>query len=445
MFNPIGRGEGTMTSTNRSRRVILLGFLSAGFLAACGDDPVRPPSLANTRAAPNGVATPNEELGKLIFFDANLSRNRNQSCASCHDPAWGWTGPIAAINSGGAVYEGSIAGTFGNRKPPSSAYATIIPVFHRDRSGLFVGGNFWDGRATGLKLGNPAADQAQGPFLNPVEQALPDAACVVHRVSTSSYAALYATVWGENLASIVFPAGTDASCAAGTPIALDATNRAQVSQEYDRIALSIAAFEGSAESNQYTSRFDAWRAGSASLTKDEIKGWSLFQGKGKCQACHPSRGPNPAFTDFTFDNLGVPRNPVNPFYAGNTGFIDEGLGAFLASIGGLGGNPSLEIGKQKVPTLRNVDLRPFAGATKAYMHNGVFKSLEQVVHFYNTRDVLPRCESTPGPVFGVNCWPAPEVLLNMNTDELGDLGLSDAEEAALVAFLRTLSDGYIRR
>jgi cytochrome c peroxidase len=79
------------------------------------------------------------------------------------------------------------------------------------------------------------------------------------------------------------------------------------------------------------------------------------------------------------------------------------------------------------------------------MHNGVFKNLEQVVHFYNTRDVLPACESTASPVFGVNCWPAPEVLQNMNTDELGDLGLSDAEERALVAFMRTLSDGYIRR
>jgi cytochrome c peroxidase len=203
-----------MTSTNPSRPVILLGFLSAGFLAACSDDPVRPPSLANTEVARNGVATPNEELGKLIFLDANLSRNRNQSCESCHDPAWGWTGPIATINSGGAVYEGSIAGRFGNRKPPSSAYATISPVFHRERSGLFVGGNFWDGRATGSKLGNAAADQAQGPFLNPVEQALPDAACVVYRVSISSYAALYGTVWGGNLASIVFPASTDASCAA---------------------------------------------------------------------------------------------------------------------------------------------------------------------------------------------------------------------------------------
>jgi cytochrome c peroxidase len=424
-----------MRSNTPSRRALLIGFLSAASFVACNGDPVRPRALDDTTGARNQVATPNAALGKLIFFDVNLSRNRNQSCASCHDPAWGWTGPIATINSGGAVYEGSIAGTFGNRKPPSSAYATISPVFHLDRSGLFEGGNFWDGRATGLKLGNPAADQAQGPFLNPVEQALPDAACVVYRVS----------VWDGNLASIVFPAGTDGLCAAGTPITLTAINRAKVNQEYDRIALSIAAYEASPESNQYTSRFDAWKSGLTSLTKEEVKGWSLFQGKAGCQACHPSRGPKPAFTDFTFDNLGVPKNPQNPFYAGNPGFIDEGLGGFLASVGGMGGNPALETGKQKVPTLRNVDLRPFAGATKAYMHNGVFKSLEQVVHFYNTRDVLPRCESTPGPVFGVNCWPAPEVSQTMNTDELGNLGLNQAEEAALVSFMRTLSDGYIRR
>ena len=434
-----------MTCTSLSGRGLLIGLLSAASLAGCSDNPLRPRALADAPVSLNSAATPNEALGKLIFFDANLSRNLNQSCASCHDPAWGWTGPNATINAAGAVYEGSIAGRFGDRKPPSSAYATISPVFHQERSGLFVGGNFWDGRATGSKLGNPAADQAQGPFLNPAEQALPDAACVVYRVSVSGYATLYATVWGGNLASIVFPAGTDAACAAGNTVALDATNRAKVNQEYDHIALSIAAFEGSAESNQYSSKFDAWKAGLASLTQEEVKGWSLFQGKGGCQACHPARGPNPAFTDFSFDNLGVPKNPLNPVYTGNPGFIDLGLGGFLASVGGMSEDPSEENGDQKVPTLRNVDLRPFPSGVKAYMHNGVFKSLEQVVHFYNTRDLLPACESLASPVFGVNCWPSPEVRQTMNTEELGDLGLSLAEERALVAFLRTLSDGYIRR
>jgi cytochrome c peroxidase len=77
------------------------------------------------------------------------------------------------------------------------------------------------------------------------------------------------------------------------------------------------------------------------------------------------------------------------------------------------------------------------------MHNGVFKSLLEVVHFYNTRDVLPRCDVTPSPMIGVNCWPAPELTANLNVSEVGNLGLSAAEEDALVAFMTTLSDGYL--
>jgi len=118
--------------------------------------------------------TPVQELGEQIFFDMKLSIGHNQSCASCHTPEWGWTGPDSTVNNDVVVYEGSIKndGRFGDRKPPSAAYATQSPIFHFSRGGLWVGGNFWDGRATGEKLGNPAADQAQGPFLNPVEQGL---------------------------------------------------------------------------------------------------------------------------------------------------------------------------------------------------------------------------------------------------------------------------------
>ena len=107
--------------------------------------------LAATAAASSAYAaelTAKEQLGKSIFFDKNLSINQNQSCASCHDPAWGWTGPDPAINAAGSVYEGSIPGRFGDRKPPTSAYATPSPIFHNDK-GTFTGGNFWDGRATG--------------------------------------------------------------------------------------------------------------------------------------------------------------------------------------------------------------------------------------------------------------------------------------------------------
>ena len=129
--------------------------------------PVFPLALLLFQAAPAPAAPPltdMEQLGRSIFFDERLSLNGNQSCASCHDPEWGWTGPLPDINAAGSVYEGSIAERFGNRKPPSSAYATFSPIFHLDARGprfrnpLFVGGNFWDGRATGEKLGNPAAD-----------------------------------------------------------------------------------------------------------------------------------------------------------------------------------------------------------------------------------------------------------------------------------------------
>ena len=139
------------------------------------------------------VLTPLEELGKALFFDKIASPD-NMSCATCHAPSVGFTGPIPAINKKGGVYRGAVPQRFGNRKPPSSAYATFSPIFHYDESeGLFIGGNFWDGRATGMVLGNPAADQALGPFLNPVEQNNPSKAAVLMQIAGSDYAYLWET------------------------------------------------------------------------------------------------------------------------------------------------------------------------------------------------------------------------------------------------------------
>ncbi|MEJ2709652.1 MAG: cytochrome c peroxidase [Anaerolineales bacterium] len=362
-----------------------------------------------------------EVLGKAIFFDENLSFNANQACASCHGPEVGWTGPLSDTNAHGAVYEGSIPGEFGNRKPPSAAYATLSPVFHQDKKGLFVGGNFWDGRATGEKLGNPAADQAQFPFLNPVEQALGAPADVVTRVCDGSYGDLFIDVWGAE--------------------ACDPDN---VNMAYDQVALSIAAYEGSSEVNAFTSKYDYTFQGMAKLSKEEQRGFALFQGKGKCKLCHPS-GKDALFTDFTFDNLGVPKNPENPVYDVDPEFVDTGLGGFLENAGYDVDVYMAELGKQKVPTLRNVDLRPDDSFVKAYGHNGYFKTLEGIVHFYNTRDVLLTCpgDYTEEQALAENCWPAPEVTENVNRDELGDLGLSPEEEADIVAYLKTLSDGYL--
>jgi cytochrome c peroxidase len=383
--------------------------------------------VATGISSANGL-TGIEQLGKSIFFDTDLSINGNQSCAACHTPKSGWTGPNSAINAHGSVYEGSIPGAFGNRKPPSSAYAAQSPILHfvavDEKEPLFIGGNFWDGRATGQRLGNPAAEQALGPFLNPKEQALPSPAEVVARVCVSAHGDLFRQVWGE------------AVC-----------DPANVNTAYDNIGFSIAAYEASPEVNAFTSKYDWSLRDMAKLSKQERKGFALFQGKGKCSRCHISSGPQPLFTDYTFDNLGVPKNPENPFYVEYPLFIDYGLGGFLSTIPAYSAFAGANDGKQKVPTLRNVGKwDPSLGTqVKAYSHNGYFKSLSGIVHFYNTRDVKPQCpdDYTEAQALAENCWPSPEVSQNVNTDELGNLGLTPAEEAAIVAFLKTLSDGYM--
>jgi cytochrome c peroxidase len=145
----------------------------------------------------------------------------------------------------------------------------------------------------------------------------------------------------------------------------------------------------------------------------------------------------------------VPRNPDNPWYraGGNpagAAWVDEGLGGFLATRPEWRTLAAENMGKHKVPTVRNVDRRPHSAFVKAFMHNGYFKSLEGLVHFYNTRDVKAVCREwlPEREALARNCWPAPEVTANVNTEELGNLGLSPAEERAIVAFMRTLSDGY---
>jgi cytochrome c peroxidase len=435
--------------------IAAVALVAAVGAASCGEEG----TTTGTLAAASVATTLEEQLGASIFFDENLSIDQNQSCASCHGPAVGWTGPLSNINAAGAVYEGSIPGRFGNRKPPSSGYATLSPIFHLEKRGLFVGGNFWDGRATGEKLGNPAADQAQGPFLNPVEQGLPDNACVVYRVCnpvmSDDYPVGFEQVWGAGTCAIDWPADIDQSCATeGARVSLSDADRAKVDANYDRIALSIETYEGSSEVNAFTSKYDAFLAKAADLTRQERRGLSIFKGKGKCNKCHVlGKGPkDPAlFTDFTFDNLGVPRNPDNPWYDQSDfnpdGFdwVDEGLGGFLETRSEYAAYAEDNMGKQKVPTLRNVDKRPSPDFVKAYTHNGYFKSLWQVVHFYNTRDVKPTCAdpfTTVEDALAQKCWPEPEVDENVNTSELGDLRLSTEEEEALVAFLTTLSDGF---
>lgn len=363
--------------------------------------------------AGTAALTPQEELGRNLFFDESLSTPEGQACAACHAPEVGYTGPDSTINALGAVYQGAVNGRFGNRKPPSAAYAGDSPIL--THTAPFTGGMFWDGRATGWTLGDPLAEQAQGPFLNPLEQNNPDATAVITKVKAGSYSGLFNSVCGS------------------------------ADDKYECIARAIAAYERSSEVNAFTSKYDYWRNNTESLTEEEMLGWELFNGKAMCANCHVPT----LFTDFTYDNLGIPRNPLNPFYYEpewnpmGLAWVDNGLGEFLMKSGYSSGVYKKEMGKFKVPTLRNVDLRPSSDFIKAYGHNGYFKSLKQIVHFYNTRDAMPTCnQRLKNDVPGVNCWPSPEVSKNINKAELGNLGLTEAEEDAIVAFLKTLSDGY---
>jgi cytochrome c peroxidase len=337
--------------------------------------------------------TQKQALGKKLFFDTNLSTPVGQACADCHSPESGFGNPNAEY----PVSQGVHKDRFGNRNDLPAAYAAFSPEFHYDANeGLYVGGQFWDGRAADL------IEQAKGPFLNALEMANPDEKTVVEKVRKSEYADLFREVFGA--AAFKDP-----------------------SQTYDMIAEAIAAYEKSRELNQFNSKYDLYLAGKVALTEQELRGLKLFEDeqKGNCAECHPSKpgddGTPPLFTDFTYDNLGAPKNPENPFYylpkelnPDGVYFIDLGLGGEL--------NKPSENGKFKVPSLRNV------AKTAPYLHNGIFKNLRQVVVFYNTRDVGP--------------WPPPEVRANVNRDELGDLGLTEQEIDDIVAFMLTLTDGY---
>jgi cytochrome c peroxidase len=340
--------------------------------------------------------------------------------------------------------------------------------------GDFVGGNFWDMRASGYRLQNPSAEQAQGPPTNPVEMALPDSACVAYRLSKAPYRKLFETVWGADSFTMQWPHDVEKVCATpGPPAAndpfpvhLSPADRARADHVYDGFGLAISAYEFSPEVSPFTSKYDSVQAEKDQFTPQEKLGYELFRGKARCNECHRDGGPGeePLFTDFTSSNLGVPKNPGLQFYyegrpdqrsytpnlAGGA-YVDAGVGNFLRTLQSDSGqlNPDAEWIKRapkfdakfQVPTLRNVDMRPTANFVKAYMHNGYFKSLKEVVHFYNTRDVLPKCK--PGDSGEKTaCWPEAEDSSNLNKRQLGNLKLTDQEEEALVAFLKTLTDGY---
>lgn len=329
-------------------------------------------------------------LGKALFFDKNLSNPIGQSCATCHNPQTGFSD----LNHG-IVAEGAVNGLFGNRNAPIVSYAMFSPTLQYDTvDGTYFGGLFLDGRANTLET------QAKKPFFDPLEMNLTDLKMLVHKLKQASYFGLYQKVYGieEDPKTIL-----------------------------DNIAEAIATFEKSKEVNPFSSKYDYYLIGLANLTQQEHQGLELFKDtlKGNCAACHiidPDQESGKAlFTDFTYDNIGVPKNPKNPFYTIpktynplGSNALDLGLGAVVNNV--------IHNGKFRVPTLRNVAI------SAPYFHNGFYNSLEEVVHFYNSRDI--------------EAFPAPEFPQTVNKDELGNLRLTISEEKAIVAFMKTLTDGY---
>jgi cytochrome c peroxidase len=445
-----------------------------------------------------------ETLGELMLFDKNISPNRNQACASCHMPYVGFGPPIPSVNLTIVAFPGTAHFRVGKRTPQRHPYAPFFPVLQYNQvQGLFFGGNFFDSRATGYLLRVPDAEQAQGPPVDTQEMGFPDTACVAFQLSQAVYRPLFEEVWGKGSLEINFPHETAQICAtpggaavfggSTTPIPLSATDRTRANTVYDRWAQSIDAYEQSAQVSTFSSKFDAFLAGKYKLTRAEMAGFKLFDGKGNCNSCHlDGRGTtlksnqtdtsaaamvNPLFTCFGSANEGLPLNPRDAFYYQTKpdaygfianpygfGYRDLGLGTFLRSGFGSGPTPNASWrqyaptvdGQMQVSSARDVAMTPPQCPTteapgpyfqKAFFHNGYIKSLKQLVHFYNTRDKyaypVTSGHCPKGTIEKVDCWPMPEVRNNIDMTS-GNLGLTDKEEDDIVAFLQTLSDGFTR-
>ena len=454
-------------------------------------DRIEQQSLGEWHALPINESTRMDQvriLGKLLLFDKNLSVKRNEACIFCHMPDTDFTGPISILNQTTVAYPGSVRHRFGHRKPQSYTYAPFYPVLQYNQTQQdFYGGNFFDLRATGYKLQNPAAEQAQDPPVDPNEMGFADSACLVRRLSQSSYRRLFEIVWGEQAFDIQWPRDIDQACGKPGPapasnpfpVHLSKADRGRSNSTYDQFALSIAMYEASPDVSPFSSKFDYALAhpDQTVLSPDELTGRSLFRGRAKCNTCHldgtqstaeernsaavkPGNAASvaPLFTDFTSNNLGLPKNDSIPYYTedqpdpyGFTAnplgaqYVDKGVGDFLRGPNNVNGSwkqyANTFDGKFQTTTLRNVDKRPRPDFVKAYMHNGYLKSLKEVVHFYNTRDTLGACKMANDPGEKVNCWPSPEVPQNVNKT-IGRLGLTDREEDQIVAFLKALTDGY---
>ncbi|KAA0677232.1 cytochrome-c peroxidase [Roseomonas genomospecies 6] len=339
------------------------------------------------------------ELGKALFFDNNLSSTRSQSCATCHNPDFGFADPR------GAASVGADGKSLGDRNAPTAAYAHLAPRFGFKANGTPFGGQFHDGRAATLQ------EQAGGPPLNPAEMAMASKAEVMERLKENpDYARRFVALYGAGV--------------------LDDADRA-----YDAMTDSIAAFEKTDVFSPFDSKYDRYLRGEYKMTGEEELGMTLFfsQQFTNCNVCHQLNAmpaaKNEVFTNYEYHNIGVPVNAE----------LRAANGVAATHIDhGLAGNPAVNgqkahDGKFKTPTLRNV------AVTGPYMHNGVFKDLETVVRFYNTYNSTKPADQI-NPETG-KPWGNPEVAKTLSIKELEEgPALDDRRIKALVAFMKTLTD-----
>ena len=366
----------------------------------------------NARAESTVKPTP-ADLGRHIFYDVSLSSSGKMACATCHDPA----SAHAQDNDLSVQLGGPNLTTPGFRAVPSLRYMNLNIPFFFDNEGTPTGGFTRDGGAKDL------VDQAHTPLLAAHEMDNGDAAGFAARLRQAAYVDEFRKVFGAK--------------------AFDDPDFVLLAAEF-----SLSSYQLSArEFHPYDSKFDLFLQRKLMLSPQELRGFVLFNrpDKGNCAGCHLStRQPDglpPVFTDYTYDNLGVPRNPEIAANA-DPDFFDLGLcGPFrtdLAQRGDL-------CGQFKVPTLRNIATR------HVFFHNGYFHTLIDALRFYVERDTDPALWyplDADGVVEKFNDLPA-LLKRNVNTQEVpydrhpGQAPrLNDAEIEDLAAFLRTLTDGY---
>ena len=399
-----------LARAHRTLRPIIwtVSAFGAALLSACGGGG----TSATEASVPTTTAlSVQAALGEKIFSDVSLSASGRQACSSCHSPGNAHAPANAlAVQLGGALLDQQ-----GRRQAPSIDYRSSATAFYFAADGTPTGGLFWDGRAASLQA------QAGEPFLNAFEMANATNAEVIAKLARASYADDFKRVFGAD----IFTRPDDAMA---------------------RVTLALAEYQkADVDFRGFSSKYDEFLRGKLALSDAELRGLALFNSptQGNCAGCHPSakaaNGSHPLFTDFTYDNLGVPRNPQitrndDPAY------YDLGL----CERSDLAARTEL-CGAFKVPSLRNVAKR------QVFFHNGRFNTLKDAVTFYVQRETNPEKWYPLNADGSVNKFDdLPERYRgNVNTVEVpynrrpGDApALSDAQVDDLIAFLKTLSDGF---